>query len=683
MQNVVIVGAGKGGTAILRLFQQVEMLNIKAIADIDSHAPGLEIAKKLNINTYNDYENAISESVDIIVEATGNQQVFNHLLSAKPDHCVLIPGTIAHVIYQLLDEKESLVDQIKKDTSKRELILNSIHDGMIVINNDEMITFVNKAASEILDIQQIDMLNQRISNVIPDSRLPEILETKNREINQHLTLNNGKKVITTRIPLISENNELLGAYAVFKDITEVVSLAEEITNLKDIQVMLEAIIHSSEEAISVVDETGHGLMINPAYTKITGLTEKEVIGKPATADISEGESMHLKVLKTRRPVRGARMKVGPNKRDVLVNVAPIIVDGKLKGSVGVIHDLSEIEALTTELKRARQIIRNLEAKYTFNDIIAESSDMSLALEQAKVGAKSPTSVLLRGEPGTGKELIAHAIHNESDRKHMKFIRVNCASYDDEVLDRLLFGDEQGSPEQRIGYFEEANRGSIFLDEIGDLSPMLQSKILRVLEEKSIVRVNGQEPVFVDVRLIASTNVNLEKAIMTNEFNEKLYYRLNKFPINIPPLRERIESDLKPLIHHLLSHLNENYGRNVNGISNDALDKLKKYDYPGNVRELENIIGRAIINMDIGDNVIHEYHLPPLRKTSFDDLDIMYETTDEQVIPLQEALDEFEKQLILETLEKNNFIKAKTAKQLNISIRNLYYKMKKYNIGKDT
>ncbi len=490
-------------------------------------------------------------------------------------------------------------------------------------------------------------------------------------------------MITTRIPLISDSGELLGAYAVFKDITEVVSLAEEITNLKDIQVMLESIIQSSEEAISVVDETGHGLMINPAYTKITGLSEKEVIGKPATADISEGESMHLKVLETRRPVRGARMKVGPSKRDVLVNVAPIIVDGKLKGSVGVIHDLSEIESLTSELKRARQIIRNLEAKYTFHDIVAKSNDMVLALEQAKVGAKSPTSVLLRGEPGTGKELIAHAIHNESDRKHLKFIRVNCASYDEEVLDRLLFGDEYGSPEQRIGYLEEAHRGSIFLDEIGDLPPKLQSKVLRVLEDQTIIRVNGHNPIYVDVRIIASTNVNLEKAIMTNEFNEKLYYRLNKFPINIPPLRERLDDDLKPLIHHLLSHLNENYGRNVKAISEDALDKLKKYNYPGNVRELENIIGRAIISMDLGESTIQEKHLPPLRKTSFDDLDIMYESNENQVIPLQEALDEFEKQLILETLEKNNFIKAKTADQLNISIRNLYYKMKKYNIGKDS
>lgn len=188
---------------------------------------------------------------------------------------------------------------------------------------------------------------------------------------------------------------MLGALSIFKDITDAVELAEEVTNLKEVRTMLEAIIQSSDEAISVVDEQGKGILINRAYTKMTGLTDKEVVGKPAGADISEGESMHLKVLETRRPVRGVRMKVGPNKKDVIVNVAPVIVDGILKGSVGVIHDVSEIQSLTNELNKARQLIRTLEAKYTFEDIIGESEQMLVALEQAKLGAKTPATILLR------------------------------------------------------------------------------------------------------------------------------------------------------------------------------------------------------------------------------------------------------------------------------------------------
>lgn len=487
-------------------------------------------------------------------------------------------------------------------------------------------------------------------------------------------------MITTRIPIIDDSNQLIGSFAVFKDITEVVELAEKVTDLKEIQTMLKAIIQSSEEAISVVDENGIGLMINPAYTKITGLHEEEIIGKPATTDISEGESVHYEVLRTRKPVRGRKMKVGPYDKDVLVNVAPIIVDGKLKGSVGVIHDLSEIESLSAELKKAKRIIRNLEAKYTFDDIIADSEDMRLTLEQAKIGAKMPTSILLRGEPGTGKELLAHAIHNESRRKFDNFIRVNCGLVDDDTLQKELFGDELGPPERQKGLFEEASNGSVFLDDIGEMSLTMQGKLLKVLEDQEVVRFGGHERIPVDVRIIAATSVNLERAIVNGSFKESLFYRLNRLPIHLPPLRERMD-DLKPLTKHLMNHLNESYGRKINNISEAALDKLRNYSFPGNVRELENILAQAFIKMHPHEREIEEHHIPRLHKHTFDQLDLFHDQREEEFATLQEAMDDFEKQFILEILEANDYIKSKTAKQLNISIRNLYYKMDKYNIGK--
>jgi len=179
------------------------------------------------------------------------------------------------------------------------------------------------------------------------------------------------RIITNRVPVFNQNREITGAVAVFRDITELLQLSEEITDLKAIRSMLEAIINSTEDAISVVDEQGKGLLMNPAYTRLTGLSPEEVINKPADVDISEGESMHMLVLKTRKPVRGVPMKVGPKRKDVIVNVAPILVDGRLKGSVGIIHDMSEIKKLTEELEKARRIIRTLEAKYTFDDIIGQ------------------------------------------------------------------------------------------------------------------------------------------------------------------------------------------------------------------------------------------------------------------------------------------------------------------------
>jgi PAS domain S-box-containing protein len=684
---VLIVGAGKGGSSLLKILLDSGKTEIIAMIDHNPHAPGLALAKQHNIAIDSDFKPWINKNIDIILEATGKEEVFQTLLRDASGKTVVIPGDVSFIIAQLLDEKEQLLQELTNHAKNRDLILNSINDGMIVINEHAKITFANKSAERILGLNQDQLIHKPVEEVIPSTRLPHVLNVRRKEVNQKLELDNGKKIITTRIPLISPNGKLMGAFAVFKDITEVVNFAEELTDLKDIKTLLEAIIQSSGEAISVVDEKGIGMLINPAYTRLTGLDEKDVIGKPATADISEGESMHYKVLKTRRPVKGVRMKVGPNKKEVIVNVAPVIVDGKLKGSVGVIRDVSEIQSLTDELKRARQIIRNLEAKYTFDDIVAESPEMRLALEQAKVGAKTPATVLLRGESGTGKELFAHAIHNESNRRHNKFIRVNCAAIAESILESELFGYEEGAfsgakQGGKRGYFEEANYGSIFLDEIGELSLSMQAKLLRVLQENEIVRVGGTKPISLDVRIIAATNVNLEKAIMTGKFREDLYYRLNRLPIYIPALRERM-SDLPALSKRLIEILNQDYGKHIKGISNDAIEYLKSYHFPGNVRELENILGRAMIYMENQEEIIDRKHIPELTNKSENQLNHDSSALKEEWdgISLQEALEKYEKSILIKALTANQFNKTETAKSLNISIRNLYYKLEKYNLDK--
>jgi PAS domain S-box-containing protein len=483
--------------------------------------------------------------------------------------------------------------------------------------------------------------------------------------------------------MLGENNELMGAFAVFKDITEVVTLAEEITDLKEIQTMLQAIIQSSEEAISVVDENGKGILINPAYSRLTGLKEEEVIGQPATTDISEGESVHMKVLQTRRAMRGVAMRVGPKRKDVVVNVAPVIVNGKLKGSVGVIHDVSEIQSLNRELHRARQIIRTLEAKYSFEDIIGTSEEITIAIEQAKLGAKTPATVLLRGESGTGKELFAHAIHNASDRKYNKFIRVNCAALSESLLESELFGYEEGAFSGakrggKRGLFEEADKGSIFLDEIGELTANTQAKLLRVLQEHEITRVGGTKPIHIDVRIIAATNVNLEKGIANGTFREDLYYRLNRMPIHIPSLRRR-KKDIPLLSSRLIQKINQEYGRNVEGVTEKAIEKLMAYDWPGNVRELDNILGRAIIFMSYNETEIEERHIPELISSnstaaSQEISEVIQDKT------LSQLVEQYEEKMIRQTLQKLEGNKTLTAKTLGLSVRNLYYKLEKYNIA---
>lgn len=443
MQNVLVIGAGNGGQAVLEILCGMRSLRVRAVVDINPRAPGLAMARKYGIPVFDDWKKALKMPIDIIIDVTGSEKVYKELEPLRGKH-MIVPGSTAQMIVNLMKEKEQLIDRLRMKTAKDDLIFDSIHDGMIIVDKTGRITMFNAAAEKITGIRKQEALNRPVEEVIPASKLPKTIRTKQKTLNEQLVFPSGKKVVTTRIPIIEETGTCLGAFSVFKDITELAELASEITNLKEIQTMLEAIIHSSNDAISVVDENGNGILINPAYTRLTGLTEKDVIGQPATIDISEGESMHLHVLKTKKPVRGVRMKVGPHRREVVVNVAPIIVDNQLRGSVGIIHDLSEIQSLTHELEMARERIRTLEAKYTFDDIIGQSEGMVVAKEQAKIGARTPATVLLRGESGTGKELFAHAIHNESNRRFNKFIRVNCAALPETLLESELFGYEEGA-----------------------------------------------------------------------------------------------------------------------------------------------------------------------------------------------------------------------------------------------
>lgn len=667
----------------MKIIKETAILDVKAMVDVNSDAPGLKLAKENGIPVGTDWREFMNQNIDIIIEVTGNEQVFVDIREARSKDTVLIPGSVAYLIAKLLEEKEELISKFRNEAYKHDLIFNSTDDGMIVINNHARITVFNRSAEKMTGIKRKDAIGQKVNDVITDSLLPRVLETRRVEVNQEMILENGLKIITTRIPMLGENNELMGAFAVFKDITEVVTLAEEITNLKEIQTMLQAIIQSSEEAISVVDENGKGILINPAYSRLTGLKEEEVIGQPATTDISEGESVHMKVLQTRRAMRGVAMRVGPKRKDVVVNVAPVIVNGKLKGSVGVIHDVSEIQSLNRELHRARQIIRTLEAKYSFEDIIGTSEEITIAIEQAKLGAKTPATVLLRGESGTGKELFAHAIHNASDRKYNKFIRVNCAALSESLLESELFGYEEGAFSGakrggKRGLFEEADKGSIFLDEIGELTANTQAKLLRVLQEHEITRVGGTKPIHIDVRIIAATNVNLEKGIANGTFREDLYYRLNRMPIHIPSLRRR-KKDIPLLSSRLIQKINQEYGRNVEGVTEKAIEKLMAYDWPGNVRELDNILGRAIIFMSYNETEIEERHIPELISSnstaaSQEISEVIQDKT------LSQLVEQYEEKMIRQTLQKLEGNKTLTAKTLGLSVRNLYYKLEKYNIA---
>lgn len=575
------------------------------------------------------------------------------------------------------------LERLRRENIKKDVIINSTHDGMIAIDSDYCVELFNQAAENILGISREDVLNEDVREVIPNTRLHIILDRGEAELQRTQRVDD-TTIVTNRVPVRDKQGNIIGAAAVFRDKTEVVRLAEEITDLKEMRSMLEAIINSTQDAISVVDEEGRGILINPAYTRLTGLTEEDVIGKPADVDIAEGESMHYRVLETEEPVHGERMKVGPSKKDVIVDVAPIKVDGELKGSVGVIHDVSELKRLNEELDEARRKLRELQAHYSFDDIVGESDTMQAVINKARKASSTPVTVLLRGESGTGKELFAHAIHNASSRSGGNFIRVNCSSLVDNLLESELFGYEEGAftgakSGGKTGLFEEADGGTIFLDEIGKISKNLQTKLLRVLQEKEIVRVGGTHPINVDVRVIVATNINLERAVQEDKFREDLYYRLNVFPLYIPPLRERDE-DIPALVHHIIRKFNQEYGRSVTGCVDVVLNRLRQYSWPGNVRELENVIGQAMIHMGLDEDEIKIEHLPGLEDSTHTPPAAQKpDSASLEDHSLKEIMNETEKKIILEALDKTDGSRKEAAKRLGIAVRSLYYKMDKYGI----
>ncbi|MFJ8067663.1 sigma 54-interacting transcriptional regulator [Peribacillus sp. NPDC096447] len=685
MQKVMIVGGGMGGTTVLKLLSESEVFSIVCMADTNESAEGMLAAKERGIPTVTNWSLGLERDLDIIFDTTGDPTVYKKIKRDMGEQTILIPGSVALIMTKLFEEKNRLISKLENTSAKMDLILNTTSEGMVVIDHEGFIIMFNDSAERATDTKREDVIGRHIKDFIPSTGLLRVMQTNQKEVNQEMTLSNGMELITTRIPLVNADKEIIGAFSVFRNKTEAVQLAEQITDLKEIQTMLQAIIQSSDEAISVVDDQGRGLLINPAYTRITGLTKTQVIGKPASIDIYEGESMHMKVLQTKKPVRGVNMRVGPKHKEVIVNVAPIIVDGCLKGSVGVIHDVSEIQALTHELNRARQIIRTLQAKYSFDDIIGASEEMKLPIEQAKLSARTPATVLLRGESGTGKELFAHAIHNASDRKFNKFVRVNCAAISESLLESELFGYDEGAftganRGGKVGFFEEANQGSIFLDEIGELPANIQAKLLRVLQEKEIVRVGGTKPIPINVRVIAATNINLEEAISNGSFREDLYFRLNRMPIFIAPLRKRKE-DLRELAEHLINKINQEYGRSIEGISAAAIHKMQIYNWPGNVRELENILGRAIIFMKLNETIIDIQHIPdfieeiPLKQEKL----LMKPSGYVSGKPLSEIIDQYEAEIIQQAFHTHKGNKTLTAKALGISVRNLYYKMEKLKL----
>ncbi len=339
---------------------------------------------------------------------------------------------------------------------------------------------------------------------------------------------------------------------------------------------------------------------------------------------------------------------------------------------------------TRRLRRENEYLRRkLWQEWGYGEIIGKSASMRRVFALIEKVADTDSTVLILGESGTGKELVARAIHAASDRREGPFVPVNCGAIPEELLESELFGHEKGAftgaIKTRIGRFELAHGGTIFLDEIAEMSPKLQVKLLRALQERAFERVGGTRSIRVDIRVIAATNKDLEKEVREGRFREDLYYRLNVIPIKLPPLRERVE-DIPLLVEHFLARFSQRKKREIKGITKEALECLMRHDWPGNVRELENVIERMVI-LSNGDYLtledVPEYILGKTGSTFMpyvQEFDIP-----EEGIHLPRLVAEFEKNLILKALEKTGWVKNRAAKLLHINRTTLIEKMKKQKI----
>ncbi|AVK86797.1 transcriptional regulator [Lysinibacillus sp. B2A1] len=473
-------------------------------------------------------------------------------------------------------------------------------------------------------------------------------------------------------------------------LTESVSLNQEIDKLDNLKKELDEVINSSFDGIVISDAKGKIMYQNPAYERITELSTEFCIGKNLQSLVDKGiidVSASLKAIKGNRAITiSQKIKTG---KSVLVSAVPIRnKQGEIIKIVNNVRDLTQLNNLETEIQQLeiknQRIHEELQQLKGISDpkysIIAHSTQMKDVIDRALRVAQIDSGVLIQGPSGVGKEKIVDLIHRNSIRKDGPLIKINCGAIPESLLESELFGYESGSftgatKKGKAGLFEAANNGTIFLDEIGEMPLQLQVKLLRILQEREVVRIGGTTPIQVDVRVIAATNRNLSDMIEETKFREDLYYRLNIIPIKIPPLEQRVE-DIIPLIYHFTNNLNIKYGLN-RSFSSEVLETFANYKWPGNVRELQNIVERVVLMSQHSEITMDDLQ----RELNLNSDSIQVSNSNTLIthhLPLKDQVESFEESIIREAIKIYPSIR-KAAIALKIDQSTLVRKLQKYKI----
>jgi len=567
------------------------------------------------------------------------------------------------------------------DRSKETLVLP---DGIAIINKDLNIIVFNEAASRITGFGEDDILSQSIRllfeehsrdlKYIRDSIANNLTFTN---LSLHLTHKDSstKPVLASLTPILKDES-VISVVLIFRDTYEMLSLANEIESktgeLIEQKNRLDAIFNSNIEGTFTINNDWEITSFNKSAENITGYKKTEAIGKKCWTIFNSNicrNGCHMETtMQKGKPTIGNEVEIlNKNNRKLPIKVnSAILVNNKKQiiGAVETFIDISEIKNLTSHLADT----------YKYENIVGKSKELQQVIHVLESVSQTNTTVLITGESGTGKELVARAIHLNSPRKNAPFIAVNCSAFAETLIESELFGHEAGAftgaSKTKTGRFELAQNGTLFLDEIGDLSLTVQTKLLRVIETLEFERVGGNKTIKMNTRIIAATNKDLNQEIREGRFRADLFYRINVINIHLPPLRER-RDDLPILINHFITIFNRKFSKNITSVSPEAYDILSEYPFPGNIRELENIIEHCFILCN-RESICVDSLPKRLREKSAD------YNKNEDVSNLQK-LELVERGTIIAVLKKHNGNRRKAAKELSINPSTLWRKMVKLKI----
>ncbi len=577
-----------------------------------------------------------------------------------------------------------IIDDI---SGQLETVINSVYNPVIAIDKDGIIRIWNRAIEKYSDMGRSMVLGQHINKVIPESALQDIIRSGQSEYGIKIKIGDNS-FITNRAPII-KNGEISGAVAVLYDISELEKVTRELEYVKSLNKELDAIIDSSFDGLYITDGKGLTLRINRAIKRMTGLGEEDLVNKTMYELVDKGilsRSASVLVLDQKKPVTTTLTTVTGT--HLLVSATPVFdEEGNIFRIVTSVRDISELNMLKQRIEQLEGLRSHFEFQMNqmrvklSGDLIFKNRDMENIVYQAMKIAEVDSTVLLSGESGVGKELIATIIQRNSNRKNGPFIKLNCAAIPENLIESELFGYETGAftgarKEGKPGLFELANEGTLLLDEIGDIPLHLQVKLLRAIQEREIIRVGGTKSVRIDVRIIAITNKELEVMVKKGEFREDLYYRINVVPIYVPPLRERRE-DIPSLIRHFMNNFNLRYNYKKD-MEAEAIEALMRYSWPGNIRQLENLIERLIVTTSA--EKIKLQHLPDYILSMGTDCEESKDQaiTVNQIIPLKLAVESVEKLLLQKTFSIANSC-FKAAELLEVDASTISRKARKYDI----